>query len=194
MMIKKIIKLLETINENNCDIELDLTNNKSSENLMKSEETQDQNLLLLNDNLRLNNDNLKCFYLSLFFCGLIYIINFLDALINKNQTIQTLFNIFSFPLGILLIFTGIYGYFKINKKIYDDRICMNLTYASFFSPFLSLIFSRISSDENIRNNIVMSIFINLITICFSGICSYILRELNNKNNKKGLIFEKVTIA
>ena len=120
-------------NENNYDIELDLTNNKSSENLMKSEEAQDQRLLLLNDNLRINNDNIKCFYLSLFFCGLIYILNFLDALINKNQTIQTLFNIFSFPLGILLIFTGIYGYFKINKKIYDDRICMNLTYASFFS-------------------------------------------------------------
>ncbi len=181
-------------NENNYDIEIDLFNNKSNENLMKSDESQDNILCLLNNRIRITNDNLKCFYLSLFFCGMIYIINFLDALINKNQTIKCLFNIFSFPLSILLMYTGIYGYFKINKKIYDDKRCINLTYASFFTPFLSFIFSRISSDENVRKNIVMSIFINLITICFSGICGYILRELNNINNNKGLLFEKVNIA
>ena len=51
---------------------------------MKSEETQDKCLLLLNDKVRINNNNLKFFYLSLFFCGMIYIINFLDALILFN--------------------------------------------------------------------------------------------------------------
>ena len=181
-------------NENNYDIDIDLLNNKSNENLMKLDENQNNFLLLLNDKIRINNDNLKCFYLSLFFCGTIYVINFLDALFNRNKTIQSLFNIFSLPLGLLLIYTGIYGYFKINKKIYNDKMCINLTFASFFSPFLSFFFSRISSDENIRKNIVMSVFINLITICFSGICAYILKELNNKNNKKGLLFQKVAIV
>ena len=39
----------------------------------------------------------------------------------------------------------------------------------------------------------MSIFINIVIIFFAGICIYILNKLAKKNNKNGLLFEKVNI-
>ena len=160
--------------------------------MIKIDEHQTNYLVLIN-NIQITNDNLKCFYLSLFFCGLIYIIYIFDVLFDKNKTIKGLFNGSSFILGPLLIFTGLYGYSKINKKIYYDKICIILTYICFIMPFFSFIFSRISSEDYIRKNIVLSVIINLISAFLAGICAYILNELN-KEDKKGLLFEKVDIA
>ena len=179
-------------NETLYDQEINLLTIKTNENLIKIDEHQNNYLLSIN-NINITNDNLKCFYLSLFFCGLIYIIYCFDVLIDKNKSFKDLFNASSFILGALLIFTGIYGYSKINKKIYYDKICIFLTYICFIMPFLSFIFSRFSNENYIRKNFVMSIFINLIAAFFAGICAYILYELNKKD-KKGLLFEKVNIA
>ena len=174
------------------DPELDLLNNKSNENLLKIGGQQNNYLLFIyNNKIKITNDNLKCFYLSLFFCGLIYIIYFLDVLIDKNKTMYCIYNVFCALMSILLILTGLYGYNKINKKIYDDKICFILTFSCIISTFINFILSRLSAQENVRNNIIMSVFINLITLFFSGACAYILYELQKKKNKSGLLFEKI---
>lgn len=177
-------------NSNNSEPDADLINNKSNEkfDVMKN----DYLLTICNNQVYITNDKLKCFYLSLFFCGISYILYFMDALFDKNKSIFHLFNFFCFPLGVLLIYTSIYGFAKINNKIYYDKLCMILTSSSFISPIISFILSRISSEEIIRNNIFMSCIINLISACFAGLCAYILYELN-KDDKKGFLFEQVNI-
>lgn len=185
---------LNNFNEKNDDIkygpDFELLDNVTNENIKPKEEYL---ITLYKNKININNENLKCFYLSLLVCGLIYIIYFLDVIMDKNKTINCLYNISSFPMATLLIITGIYGYYLINKKIYDDKLCIILTYLCFISPFISFIFSRISSQENVRKNIIMSIFINIVIIFFAGICIYILNKLAKKNNKNGLLFEKVNI-
>ena len=180
---------------NNFDTELDLLNIKSNEDYIRMDsQNQKYIITLFNNKIKITNDNLKCFYLCLFFCGLLFCIYLLDVLIDKNKSFKCLYNLFCFPLSALLIITGIYGYNKINKKIYDDAICIFLTYSSCLSPFINFIFSRFTSHENVRKNIILTILINLLPICFSGLCAYILRELKAKKNKKGLLFEKMNLV
>ena len=57
-------------------------------------------------------------------------------------------------------------------------------------PFISFILARISSDENIRKNILMNICLNLISLFFTSICFYILYDLQKKYNNKRIIFRK----
>ena len=179
-----------TKNENPFNSELELLNNKSNENIIKTDNLQSKYLLLLyNDKIKITKKNIKCFYLSLILCGLIYGIIFLDALIDKNKNIKCLFYFSCFPLSALLIITGLYGYFKINNNIYDDKICIIFTYSCIISPILNLIFALISSEENVRKNI-MNIIINLITMIFAGTCAYILKELKNKKKKKDYYSKK----
>ena len=181
-------------NENNFDPELDLLNGKSNENLIRNKKQKGKYIIsFFNNTIKITNDNIKCFYLCLLFCGLIYTIYFLDVLIDKNKILLCLFNIFCSFMAILLIVTGLYGYYKINEKIYDDKSCIILTYSSFISPFLNCIFSRFSTEENVRKNIIIGVFVNIITAIFSGICIYILNSLQGKN-KKGLLFEKINIV
>ena len=181
-------------NENPFNSEMGLLNIKSNENLIKTDNLQDKYLLLLcNDKCKITNQGIKCFYLTLLFCGLIYGFIFMDALIDKNKNIKCLFYFLCFPLSALLIITGLYGYYKINEKIYDDKNCVILTYCCIILPFLNFVVSLISSEENVRKNII-NIIINLITMIFAGICAYILKELKNKKNKKGLLFEKINIV
>lgn len=177
-------------NENSSESDVDLYNNKSNEKI--DEKPTDYLLAVLNNQVYITNDKLKCFYLSLFFCGISYILYFMDVLFDKNKSILHLFNFFCLPLGILLIYTSIYGFSKINNKIYYDKLCTILTYLSFISPIISFIFARISSKEIIRNNIFMSCIINLISACLAGFCAYILNELK-KDDKKGFLFEQVNI-
>lgn len=182
-------------NTNNFDTELDLLNIKTNEDYIRTDnQNQKYIITLFNNKIKITNDNLKCFYLCLFFCGLLFCIYLLDILIDKNKSFKCLYNLCCFPLSVLLIITGIYGYNKINKKIYDDAICLVLSYSSCASPFINFIFSRISSEDNVRKNIILTILINLFPICFSGLCVYILKELQTKKNKKGLLFEKMNLV
>lgn len=181
-------------NRNNFDTELDLLNIKTNEDYIRIDnQNQKYIIMLFNNKIKVTNDNLKCFYLCLFFCGLLICIYLLDTLIDKNKNLKCLYNLFCFPLSILLIITGIYGYNKINKKRYDDAICIFLTYSSFVSPFINFIFSRISNEDNVRKNIILTFLINLFPICFSGLCVYILNELQVRKNKRGLLFEKMNL-
>ena len=182
-------------NGNNLEPELDLLNAKTNEGYLKTENQSKKYLVsIYNDKIKITHDNLKCFYLSLFFCGLIYAIYILDVLIDKEKTILCLYHIICLPLSFILIYTGLYGYNKINKKIYDDKICLILTYSSLILPILCFIFSRISYEKNVRKNLVVTTFINLIPACFAGICAYILNELKRKKNKRGLLFERMNIV
>ena len=66
---------------------------------------------------------------------------------DKNKTINCLYNISSFPMATLLIITGIYGYYLINKKIYDDKLCIILTYLCYFSFYKFYFFKNIFSRK-----------------------------------------------
>ena len=61
-------------------------------------------------------------------------------------------------------------------------------------PFISFILARISSDENIRKNILMNICLNLISLFFTSICFYILYDLQKNIIIKGLFFAKINIV
>ena len=65
-----------------------------------------------------------------------------------------------------------------------------MTWSRIIVPFISFILARISSDENIRKNILMNICLNLISLFFTSICFYILYELQKKYNNKRIIIRK----
>ena len=184
-------------NENtSIDPELDLLNYKPGKNKNRRIKTEDKNakyLKILFNNKIIITNILLCFYLCLSFCGLIYGVYFFEILINEEKNIICPYITFSLPMSIILIVTGLYGYYRINEKVYDDKICIFLTYISFFSPFLSFILARISPEERVRKNIFMSVFVNIIIACFSGICIFIVRRLKGKREKDPL-FEKINIV
>ncbi len=176
----------------NTDPELDLLNDKSKRRKPKNK-NEKYLLLLFNNKIKITHEFLLCFYLLLLLCGLIYAVYFLETIITEEKNISSLYVTFSLPMSVILIITGLYGFYRINQKVFDDKICICLTYLSFISPFLSFIFARISSEEDIRKNIIMSVLVNIITALFSGICIYILRQLQGKSQKE-LLFEKINIA
>jgi len=128
--------------------------------------------------------------MTLFFCGIFNLIYFFDILFDKNKTssnYDNFYHIFYFPLAALLMITGIYGYKKINENIYDDELCIWLTHACFLSPICSFALSRISSEDNVRNNIMMNYVINFISCFFSFFCIIILKEAERvKNSEKNI--------
>ena len=149
------------------------------------------NLIILCNKITISLDYLKCFYITLFFCGIFNLIYFFDILFDKNKSssnYDNFYHIFYFPLSTLLMITGIYGYKKINENVYDDELCIWLTYACFFSPICNFALSRISSEDNVRNNIMMNYVVNFISCFFSFFCIIILKEAERVKNSEKNIF------
>lgn len=145
------------------------------------------NLIIFYNKITLSLDYLKCFYLTIFFCGLFNLIYFMDILLDKNSSLDNLYHIFCLPLSVILMITGIYGYKKICQSKYDDKICIKLTYLSLFAPIFSFSFSRIYLEDNTRKNIMMNIIINAISSFFSFFAITILKEFERVKNTENNI-------
>ena len=176
-------------NENIFDPELPLLQNKISNTFSNIENIQKRyiSLILCGNKVILSLDYLKCFYITLFFCGIFNLINFLNIIYKKNKInsgLDNIYHFFCFPLGFLLIITGIYGYKKINEGIYDDEICINLNNFCFISPICSFALSRVSSEDFIKKNVMMNFFINFISSFLSLFCIIILKEVERERNSE----------
>ena len=180
-------------NDNIFDPELPLLSSKISNTFSNVENFTKKyiNLILCGNKIIISLDYLKCFYLTIFFCGLFNFINFVNNLFIKkgfNYKYDNLYDIFSCPLALVLMITGIYGFKKVNSNIYDDEICINLTNISFILPICSFALSKLTSRRYIGKSITMNIVINLISSIFALLCIIILKEAERaKNSEKNII-------
>ena len=150
------------------------------------------NLIIFYNKITISIDYLKCFYLTLFFCGIFNLINYLAVLSNKNINFLGFYNlyyIFYFILAFILMATGFFGYKKINENVYNDKICLGLTQLSFISPIFSFVLSRISSEDNVNRNTILDIIINLLSSFISFLCIMILKEVKRVQNSEKNIIE-----
>ena len=188
-----IILDVKNKNENIFDPKLPLLNNKIVNHFSNIENIPKKyiNLIIFYNKITISIDCLKCFYLTLFFCGIINLIYFIDILFDRKNTFSNFDNLYyisCFPLAACLMITGVYGYNKIKNNIYNDKICINLSYICLISTIFSFILSRICSDNNLKNNIFMNIIINFICSFFSFLCLFILKEVERiKQSEKNIL-------
>ena len=180
-------------NDNIFDPELPLLSSKISNTFSNVENFPKKyiNLILCGNKIIISLDYLKCFYLAIFFCGLFNFINFVNNFFIKNGAnyrCDNLYDIFSCPLALVLMITGIYGFKKVNSNVYDDEICINLTNISFILPICSFALSKLTSRKYIAKSITMNIVINLVSSIFALFCIIILKEAEReKNSEKNII-------
>ena len=180
-------------NDNIFDPELPLLSSKISNTFSNVENFPKKyiNLILCGNKIIISLDYLKCFYLTIFICGLFNLISFVNNLFIKNGAnykYDNLYDIFSCPLALVLMVTGIYGFKKVNSNIYDDEICINLTNISFILPICSFALSKLASRRYVAKSITMNIVINLISSIFALFCIIILKEAEReKNSEKNII-------
>lgn len=180
-------------NENIFDPELPLLSNKISNTFSNIENfpKKNINLIVCGNKIIISLDYLKCFYLTIFICGLFNLINFVNNLFIKNGAnykYDNLYDIFSCPLALVLMITGIYGFKKVNLNIYDDEICINLTNISFILPICSFALSKLASRRFVARSTTMNIVINLVSSIFALFCIIILKEAEReKNSEKNII-------
>ena len=194
-----LIKESSNIKKENKETNTDLNVKNKNENIFDPELPSNVenfpkkyiNLILCGNKIIISLDYLKCFYLTIFFCGLFNLISFVNNLFFKNGNnykYDNLYDIVSCPLALVLMITGIYGFKKVNSNIYDDEICINLTNISFILPICSFALSKLASRRYIAKSTTMNIVINLISSIFSLFCIIILKEAEReKNSEKNII-------
>ena len=181
-------------NENIFNPEFPLLQNKITNTYSNIENLPQKyiNLIIFYNKITISIDYLKCFYLTLFFCGIFNLINFLILLSKKNINFlgfNNLYYIFYFLLAFLLMATGIFGYRKINENAYNDKFCFALTQLSFISPIFCFVLSRIPSEDNTKRNGIIDIIVNFISSIISFFCIIILKEVKRAQNSEKNIIE-----
>ena len=186
--------VIKNKNENIFNPEFPLLQNKITNTYSNIENLPNKyvNLIIFYNKITISIDYLKCFYLTLFLCGIFNLINYLFFLYNKNINFcdfNILYYILYFLLAFLLMVTGIFGYKKINENVYNNKVCLGLTQLSFISPIFSLVLSRISSENIINRNVIVDIIINFIISFISFLCIFILKEIKRVQNSEKNIIE-----
>jgi hypothetical protein len=127
----------------------------------------------------------KWFYLLLALVGICYIIIFLIGIFNKEVGLSL--NIFSlFLIGIVIFFTGSFGFVKINKRIYDNIPLFILTFVSMFAGIVGAILVKI--NETTERYFLICLIFGIISAVFSLICIIWMNKLRkniliNKSKK-----------
>jgi hypothetical protein len=127
----------------------------------------------------------KWFYLLLALVGICYIIIFLIGIFNKEVGLSL--NIFSlFLIGIVIFFTGSFGFVKINKRIYDNIPLFILTFVSMFAGIVGAILVKI--NETTERYFLICLIFGIISSVFSLICILWMNKLRkniliNKSKK-----------
>ena len=170
-------------NENIFNPELPLLNQKITNTFSNIENMPNKyiNLIILCNKITISIDFLKYLYLTLFFCGLLNLKWFFIFLFGKIKIYDLLYHFFLLPMALLLMITGLYGYKKVNKNIYDDKYCLIFTYLCFFAPIFGFSLSKLSSEDFIRKKLMVNNIINFISSLFSFICITIIKEIKRVN-------------
>ena len=184
---KDIILDIKNKNENIFSSDIPLLKDKISNTFSNIENLPKKyiNLIILCNKITINLDYLKCFYLTLFFCGLFNLIYLYNVLFDKNRNslyLDNIYHLFCFPLAIILIITGIYGYKKVKENVYDNDMCLFLTHLSFICPLCSFALSRFCCEDNVTKRIMMNLIINFISSFISFFSIIILKEAVRENN------------
>ena len=184
---KQVIILdVKNKNENIFNSKLPLLKNKISNTFSNIENLPKKyiNLIIFYNKFTISIDSLKCLYLTIFFCGLFNLLYFFDLFFDKNRSLDYFYYILYFPLAVIFISTGIYGYKKVKENIYDSEICLRLTYLSLISPIFIFILSKICSEISMKRNTMLNLIINFISSLFSFFCITILKEVERVNNSE----------
>ena len=127
----------------------------------------------------------KWFYLLLAIVGLGYVIIFLVGIFNKDIGLNI--NIFQlFLFGMLIFFTGSFGFVKINKRIYDNIVLFILTFITIFAGIVASILVKI--NETTERYFPICLIFGIICSAFSLICIFWMNKLRkniliNKSKK-----------
>ena len=105
-------------------------------------------LIICGNKVIISLDYLKCIYPTIFCCGIFNLLYFVNIILKIYTQINMMFHyIFYIPIAILLIITGIYGYKKVKRNIYDDEFCMVLTNICSIAPIFSFVLSLIYKEK-----------------------------------------------
>ncbi len=109
----------------------------------------------------------KWFYLLLALVGLGYDILFVGSLL--SDSIGFMFNTFCVGLfGVFLIFTGIYGFLKVNNRIYDDSHLKLFTLICILLGILGVVLIILSSTT--KGLLIPSIILAILAAAFAILC------------------------
>ena len=168
-------------NSNNVAINVNIPttnfdNKNDNENMMfkKTEKTDD----LLVVGLPPEAVKLKWFYLLLVICGIVDVIYFFYVLIAIKFNFYALIIMF---FGLLNILTGLFGFNKINHKIYDNILLMILTLVCAALSLVEIILFLITTSH-----IIFGLIANLINIIFATLCIIFTLRLKKKENESKL--------
>jgi len=122
---------------------------------------------------------IKWFYLLLSLVGICYIILFIAGL--ADDKVGFMFNIFCMCIiGIFLLFTGIFGFTKINNRVYDNPILLIFTIMCLIFAILGIII--IVVNEKTKPYLACSIIFGILNFIFSLLC--IIWTFKLKNNQE----------
>ena len=120
----------------------------------------------------------KWLYFLLATIGSGYIIIFIVGIINKEINLNI--NILSlFLFGLFIIFTGVFGFVKINKRIYDSKILFIFTFTSLLSGITASVLIKI--NKKTEKYFIVSFIFGIISSVISLICFFLLNILKKNN-------------
>lgn len=117
----------------------------------------------------------KWFYLLLALCGIGELVVFIMSLLGGVGIFLLLL------VGAVLLFTGIFGFMKINNKIYDDKILFICTIASMVMGILGIFFALLSSAG--AGFFVIALILGCLSAIFSVLCIIWTKQLKLEEEK-----------
>ena len=110
---------------------------------------------------------IKWFYLLLSLLGIAYIILFICGL--ANEKVGFIFNNFCMCIiGVLLLITGIFGFSRINNRIYDNNILLIFTIICMIFGIIGIIIVEV--NKNTKRYLVCSLSFGILTNIISLLC------------------------
>ena len=147
-------------NENSNVLNIPTNEGSDEEGMFKKDENVDNLIVVLPPQAV----RTKWFYLLLSLVGIGYIIVFIIGLINGNIGLLFVFCI----IGVFLIFTGIFGFIKINNKIYNNNFLFICTVACILFGIAGVVISLIDPLSNPYFIIVVTF--GILNLIFSILC------------------------
>ena len=172
-------------NENIFDQDFPLLNNKIINTFSNIDNFPQKylSLIICGNKAIISLDYLKCIYPTISCCGIFNLLYFINILFTINTELNLSFHYFLYiPLALLLTFTGVYGYEKVKKNIYDNEFCITLTNICTIAPIFSFALSLIHKEEIAKGQLVVNFIINFVSCFFSFCCIIILKEAERMEN------------
>lgn len=135
----------------------------------------------INVGLSPNAVTVKWFYLTLVLCGICDAAYFFYTL-RKEEIPFSFCLLFCGLLGIFLIFTGIFGFCKINSRVYDNIFLLIITILAIIGALASLCLFRLNELKIISENLFPAIIVNALTVIFAIICIILTHKLKVEAN------------